>query len=42
MIVLKGKSAQDEVNKALKYHKFDYKLEKSITDEDSKIIVIKF
>jgi 16S rRNA (guanine527-N7)-methyltransferase len=42
LIVLKGKSAQDEINKALKYYKFDYKLEKSITDKDSKIIVVNF
>ena len=39
MIILKGKNAQEEINKALKTDKFDYKLFKSITDSKSKIIV---
>ena len=42
LIVLKGKNAQDELKKALKNHKYAYKLEQSITNEDSKIITIKF
>ncbi len=40
IVILKGKSAQVEINKALKTCKFDYKLVKSITDKDSKIIII--
>ena len=39
MIILKGKNAQEEINKALKTDKFDYKLFSSITDSQSKIIV---
>ena len=39
MIILKGKNAQEEINKALKTEKFDYKLFSSITDSQSKIIV---
>ena len=40
LIVLKGKSAQDEINIALKEQKFEYSLEKSMTDINSKIIII--
>ena len=40
IIILKGKNAQEEVNKALIESKFEYKLEKSITDKDSKIIIV--
>ena len=40
MIILKGKSAQDEINKASKDMIFKYKLENSITDRDSKIIIM--
>ena len=39
MIILKGKNAQEEINKALKTEKFDYKLFSSITDLESKIII---
>jgi len=39
LIILKGKNAQEEINKALKTEKFDYKLFDSITDLESKIIV---
>ena len=42
LMILKGKNAQDELNKAFKTQKYPYKLEKSITDEDSKIIIINF
>ena len=42
LIVLKGQNAQEEVNKALKKGNFTYKLEKSITDKDSKIILVDF
>ena len=39
LIVLKGKNAQEESIKAFKSYKYSYKLEKSMTDEKSKIIV---
>ena len=39
LIILKGKNAQEEVNKALKKGKFHYKLFDSITEKESKIIV---
>ena len=41
LIILKGKNAQEEINYALKNGKFEYRLEKSMTDKDSKIIVMK-
>ncbi len=40
MIVLKGKNAQEDVNKALKKVSFKYKIESSITDKESKILLI--
>ena len=42
LIVLKGRSAQKELNKAFKNKKYAYKLEKSITDKESRIIIINF
>ena len=39
LIVLKGQNAQEEAIKAFKNYKYSYKLEKSMTDEKSKIIV---
>ena len=42
LIVLKGQNAQKDLEKAFKNRKYDYKLEKSITNEDSKIIIIEF
>ena len=42
LIVLKGKNAQEELNKAFKNQKYPYKLEKSMTSEDSKIIILDF
>ena len=42
LIVLKGQSAQEDLNKAFKNKKYPYKLEKSITDKESKIIIINF
>ncbi len=42
LIVLKGKNAQEEINSVSKARKFDYKLIKSITDNDSKILVANF
>ena len=38
-IVLKGKSAQEELEKAMKNKIFKYSLEKSITSKDSKIVI---
>ena len=39
LIILKGQNAHEEANKAFKSYKYSYKLEKSMTDEKSKIIV---
>ena len=40
LIVLKGQNAQEEINKALKIRKYDYKLEKSVTNSNSRIIIM--
>ena len=40
IIILKGKNAQGEVNNALKIYPFKYKLVDSITDEQSKIVLV--
>ena len=40
LIILSGKSAQEQAEKASKEHFFKYKLEDSITDKESKIIVV--
>jgi 16S rRNA (guanine527-N7)-methyltransferase len=40
IIVLKGQNAQEDLKKAFKREKYDYKLEDSITKKDSKIIII--
>ena len=42
LIILKGQNAQEEINKSFKNKKYPYKLEKSITEIDSKIILMKF
>ena len=42
LVVLKGRNAQDEIEKAFKIRKYDYKIENSMTSKDSKIIVISF
>ncbi len=42
LIILKGQNAQKELKKAFKKEKYDYKLENSITNEDSKIIIVNF
>ena len=42
LIVLKGQNAQEELNKAFKNNKYPYKLEKSMTNEESKITIINF
>ncbi len=40
LIILKGKSAQEEINISLKEQNFKYKLVNSITDTDSKIVIV--
>ena len=40
LIILKGQNAQQEINKTLKNKKYPYKLEDSITNNDSKIILM--
>ena len=42
LIILKGQNAQKELKKAFISQKYDYKLENSITNEDSKIIIVDF
>ncbi len=40
MIIMKGRNAQEEINKASQIKNYKYRLEKSITDKDSKIIIL--
>ena len=40
IIVLKGQNAQEDLKKAFKREKYDYKLEDSITNKGSKIIIV--
>ena len=42
LIVLKGQNAHKDLKKAFKKGKYDYKLENSITNKDSKIIIFDF
>jgi len=42
LIVLKGKNAQEELNKAFKSQKYPYRMIKSMTNQESKIIIIEF
>ena len=42
LIVLKGQNAHEDLKKAFKKEKYAYKLEKSITNKDSKIIIVDF
>ena len=42
LIVLKGQNAQEDLKKAFNKEKYDYKLENSITNEKSKIIIVDF
>ena len=42
LIILKGQNAQEEANSAFKNNKYPYKLEKSITNNDSKILIADF
>ena len=39
LLILKGQNAQEEAIKAFKSFKYSYKLEKSMTDEKSKILI---
>ena len=40
IIILKGKNAQEEINSISLDRNYSYKLEQSITDDDSKILII--
>ena len=40
LMILKGQNAQEEINKSFKTKKYPYKLERSITNKDSKIILM--
>tara|TARA_B100001063_G_C16601794_1_gene471104 strand:+ start:186 stop:800 length:615 start_codon:yes stop_codon:yes gene_type:complete len=42
LIILKGQNVQQDIKKAFKKEKYDYKLENSITSKDSKIIIVDF
>ena len=42
LIILKGQNAQEDLKKAFNKEKYDYKLENSITNKDSKIIIVDF
>ena len=42
LIILKGQNAQEEANKAFKSQKYSYKLEESMTDKKSRIIIAEF
>ena len=42
LLILKGQNAQEDIKKAFNKEKYDYKLENSITNEDSKIIIVDF
>ena len=42
LIVLKGQNAHKDIKKAFKRKKYAYKLEDSITNKDSKIIIVDF
>jgi 16S rRNA (guanine527-N7)-methyltransferase len=42
LIILKGQNAQKDLEKAFKKEKYAYKLEQSITNDESKIIIVDF
>ena len=42
LIILKGQNAQQDLKKAFNKEKYDYKLENSLTNKDSKIIIVDF
>ena len=37
---MKGKKAQEEINNTSQMRNYEYRLENSITDNDSKIIIV--
>ena len=40
IIIMKGRNAQEEINNTSKMKNYKYRLENSITDNDSKIIIL--
>ena len=40
IVIMKGKNAQEEINNTSKMRNYEYRLENSITDNDSKIIIM--
>ena len=42
LIILKGQNAQEDLKKAFNKKKYDYKFENSITNKDSKIIIVNY
>ena len=42
LIILKGQNAQEDLKKAFNNEKYNYKLKNSITNDDSKIIIVDF
>ena len=40
IIIMKGKNAQEEINNTSQMKNYKYRLENSITDNDSKIIIL--
>ena len=40
IVILKGQNAQEEINNDFKKYKYTYKLENSMTNSESKIIII--
>ena len=40
IIIMKGRNAQQEINNTFKMNNYKYRLENSITDNDSKIIIL--
>ena len=42
LIILKGQNAQEDLKKAFNKKKYDYKFENSITNKDSRIIIVDF
>ena len=40
MIIMKGRNAQEEIKKTFQLKNYKYRLENSITDKDSKIIIL--
>ena len=40
LILMRGRSAQEELKKAFKEQNYRYRLEKSITDSESQLVII--